>query len=105
GRGVPELGGGGEQLCTLFAIDGAGAAAERQYGGREYGRALAPLGSQPIPFGRLLVVALDAQAVGIEFAEQRHRFRIFALLHPTSRGRKGGDVVAALVRAVSDIDL
>src|SRR5262249_61442964 len=54
---------------------------------------------------RLLVVAVVGQAIGIEPAEQRHRLRIFALLHPTGRGREGGDVVAALVGAISDIGL
>src|SRR5262249_57378954 len=87
------------------AIDGCGAAAEMQPGERVCGPAIAPRGSQPMPFGRLLVVALDAQAIGVELAEQRHRLRVLLLLHPTRRGPKGGDVVAALVGAVSDIGL
>ena len=105
GRGVSELGGGGEQLGALFAIDGASAAAEMQHREREHGLAIAALGSQPIPFGRLFVIALNAQAVGIELAEQRHRLDVFLLVRSTGRGRKGGDVVAALEGAVSKVGL
>jgi len=103
GRRLSELGGGGEQLGALLAIDGADAPAKIEHGEGEYCLAIAAVGGEPVPLGRLLVVALDAQAVGIELGEQCHGLDVLVLVHPLGGDRKRRDVVAALERAVGQV--
>ena len=63
------------------------------------------VGGEPVPFGRLLVVAPDAEAVGVKLAQQRHRLDVALLLDPAGRDAEGGKIEAALVGAVSKVGL
>src|SRR5258705_544615 len=98
--GSPGFGGGGERLGALLGIDGADAPAKIEHGEGEYCLAIAAVGGEPVPLGRLLVVALDAQAVGIELGEQCHGLDVLVLVHPLGGDRKRRDVGASLERAV-----
>ena len=89
---MAELGGGGEQLRPLLAMSVGDAAGEVQHGEGKHRLAIAAVGSQLVPFGRFLVVALDPESVGIELAEQRHRLDVFPLLRPLGRDRKGREI-------------
>ena len=58
---MAELGGGGEQL-RLLAMSVGDAAGEVQHGEGKHRLAIAAVGSQLVPFGRFLVVALDPES-------------------------------------------
>src|SRR5262249_21351983 len=72
---------------------------------REHRLAVAAVGGKPVPVGGLLVVAVDAQPVGVELGEQRHRLDVFLLLHAAGGDREGGQVLAALGRALGQGEL
>ena len=86
---MSELGGGGKQLGSLARGWRAGASGEMEHRKREHRLAVAALGGKPVPFGGLLVVARDAEAVGIKLAEQRHRLDVALAPRPgASRWRR-----------------
>ena len=55
--------------------------------------------------GRLVVVLLDAEAVGVEFPEQRHRLGVALLFDPPGRNLERCQIEAALHGAKGEIDL
>ena len=61
------------------------------------------IGGALVPFGRLGVVALDAERVGIELAEHRHRLGVAVVLRALGRQIERGLVLAALIGAVDQI--
>ncbi len=76
GRRVAELGGLRQQARAFVRIARAGAAFEGEHRQCEHRVAIAMAGGELVPLRRLGIVAADALAVGVKFAEQRHGGRI-----------------------------
>ena len=89
--------------CSRLA--GAAAAGQPHHGEREHAFAVAGVGRALVPFGGLRIVALDAEPVGIELAQHRHRLGVAGKLRARGREIEGGLVEAALIGAVDEVDV
>ena len=103
--GIAELGRGREQFRRLLAIDRPAASGKPKHGEFKHRLAVAGVRSALVPSGSLGVVALDTEAVGIQFAEHGHGLRIAVFLHALGREIEGGLVETALIGAVDQIGI
>src|SRR6185312_8332763 len=105
GRRAAFFGSGLELPRGFLAVRDHAAALQVKETERGNRLAVAFLRRLPVPAKRDFVVLFDAPAAGVEFAEQRHRFRILFLLGAALRFVEGVDVVAALISAVGKVDV
>src|SRR5215213_2080575 len=94
-----------EELRRFAGIALAAAAAETHEAKLEHGFPIAPVGGALVQFSGLGFVRRNAKAVGVEFGQQRHGFRIVLFLHPPLRFDQRGEVMPALISAISHVAL
>ena len=93
-----------EQPRAFGWVSGAGAAFKGEHGEREQRVAIALRGCRFVPLRCLEVVTADAETIGVEFAEQRHR-RGIVLLRAPGGLLEGGQEITALKSTIGDISV
>ena len=92
-------------MTAWSRLVGAAAAGQPHHGEREHAFAVAGIGRALVPVGGLRIVALDAEPVGIELAQHRHRLGVAVILRARDREIEGRLVEAALIGAVDVVDV
>ena len=99
---MAELGGGGEQFGRLVAVGGPARPARRNMASANIASRSPRSAASRYHSAAFLSSRGDAEAVGVKLAEQRHRLDVALFLDPLGREHEGGEIMAALERAVGD---
>src|SRR4029079_10065999 len=93
------------QTRSLLRAGSRDAAAQMEHGERKHCVAIASIRREPVPFRSFGIVACNAVAIGVQLAQERHRFDIAFLLDAPLRDRTCGHVEATLIGPVGHICL
>src|SRR5665213_923429 len=100
---MAEFGGGGKKARAFFRTARTGAALKGKHRQGKQRFAVAVRGGEFVPLRRFRIITADAEPLRIKFAEQSHGGGII-LLRAFGRLVEGGEIHAALVSAIGEVD-